>query len=184
MSKTLTYPSLQRLGVIRPKGGTYQWLNTKFYIICLLKKKRKRFGSTFLTLSWLTTVQSIVAESKSWEKRRLHTKSKIFVKDLPISLTLKQTTTQLLKSLTVNADILRHMIVKSLTRKKVNYDNNVVLVGRGRLVTLSCVIPHIKWGQLRLFTLAVNRTFKSQNGERVLDFINKCYVAPTGRKSC
>lgn len=51
--------------------------------------------------SILTDNGATVVESKSWENVVLHTKSKISVKDFTTSLTLKQTTMQLLKSLTV-----------------------------------------------------------------------------------
>ena len=51
--------------------------------------------------SILTDNGATVVESKTWENVVLHTKSKISVKDFTTSLTLKQTTMQLLKSLTV-----------------------------------------------------------------------------------
>ena len=51
--------------------------------------------------SILTDNGATVVESKDWENVVLHTKSKISVKDFTTSLTLKQTMTQLLKSLTV-----------------------------------------------------------------------------------
>ena len=51
--------------------------------------------------SILTDNGATVVESKSWKNVVLHTKSKISVKDFTTSLTLKQTTMQLLKSLTV-----------------------------------------------------------------------------------
>lgn len=51
--------------------------------------------------SILTDNGATVVESKTWENVVLHTKSKISVKDFTTSLTLKQMTMQLLKSLTV-----------------------------------------------------------------------------------
>ena len=48
--------------------------------------------------------------------------------------------------------------------------NNVVLVGRmTRDAELRCTPSNVA---VATFTLAVNRTFKSQNGEREADFIN------------
>ena len=51
--------------------------------------------------SILTDNGATVVESKTWENVVLHTKSKISAKDFTTSLTLKQMTMQLLKSLTV-----------------------------------------------------------------------------------
>ena len=51
--------------------------------------------------SILTDNGATVVESKDWEKRRLAYEIKISVKDFTTSLTLKQTTMQLLMSLTV-----------------------------------------------------------------------------------
>ena len=80
------------------------------------EEAKKRFGSTFwlyfdwqrCNCCWIKILGKNVV---------LHTKSKISVKDFTTSLTLKQTTMQLLKSFDrlskINADILRHMIVKT-----------------------------------------------------------------------
>lgn len=51
--------------------------------------------------SILTDNGATVVESKTWEKRRLAYEIQDFVKDFTTSLTLKQMTMQLLKSLTV-----------------------------------------------------------------------------------
>ena len=51
--------------------------------------------------SILTDNGATIVESKTGKNVVLHTKSKISVKDFTTSLTLKQTTMQLLKSLTV-----------------------------------------------------------------------------------
>ncbi len=60
-------------------------------------------------------------ESKDWEKRCLAYEIKISVKDFTTSLTLKQTTMQLLKVWpsfkNQRYDILRHMIVKLDARR-------------------------------------------------------------------
>ncbi len=60
-----------------------------------LKKKRKTLVARFDSI--LTDNGATVVESKDWENVVLHTKSKISVKDFTTSLTLKQTTTQLLR---------------------------------------------------------------------------------------
>jgi len=79
---------LQRLGVIRPKGGTYQWLNTKFFI------------------SFVQT----------WEKRRLAYEIQDFREGLYHIVNVEANDDVALKEFDrlskINADILRHMIVK------------------------------------------------------------------------
>ena len=108
---------LQSLGVIRPKGGTYQWLNTKFFIsfVQTLKKKRKnalvaRFDSI------LTDNGATVVESKSWEKRRLAYEIQDFREGLYHIVNVEANDDAALKEFDrlskINADILRHMIVK------------------------------------------------------------------------
>jgi len=81
---------LQRLGVIRPKGGTYQWLNTKFFILFV--------------------------ESKDWEKRRLAYEIQDFREGLYHIVNVEANDDAALNEFDrlskINGDILRHMIVK------------------------------------------------------------------------
>ena len=108
---------LQRLGVIRPKGGTYQWLNTKFFIsfVQTLKKKLKnalvaRFDSI------LTDNGATVVESKDWEKRRLAYEIQDFREGLYHIVNVEANDAVALNEFDrlskINGDILRHMIVK------------------------------------------------------------------------
>ena len=84
---------MQSLGVIRPKGGTYQWLNTKFFI------------------SFVQTLK------KDWEKRRLAYEIQDFREGLYHIVNVEANDDAALKEFDrlskINADILRHMIVKT-----------------------------------------------------------------------
>ena len=108
---------LAKSGVIRPKGGTYQWL--KYEIPYIIRPNIEEEAKNALVArfdSILTDNGATVVESKDWEKRRLAYEIQDFREGLYHIVNVEANDDAALKEFDrlskINADILRHMIVK------------------------------------------------------------------------